>query len=51
MKAYVGDADVLIAAFRSDTGASRQVLKAARAHRFDLLLSLPLMLEYESDPS
>jgi putative PIN family toxin of toxin-antitoxin system len=48
MRAYVLDTDVLVAAFRSDTGASRQVLEAARAHRFDLLLSVPLMLEYES---
>jgi hypothetical protein len=42
------DTDVLVAAFRSDTGASRQVLEATRAHRFDLLLSGPLMLKYES---
>src|SRR5260370_34594625 len=48
MKAYVLDTDVLVAAFRSDAGASRQVLEAARAHRFELLLSVPLMLEYES---
>jgi putative PIN family toxin of toxin-antitoxin system len=48
MKAYVLDTDVLVAAFRSDAGASRQVLNAARARRFALLLSVPLMLEYES---
>src|SRR5207253_9288552 len=48
MKAYVVDTDVLVAAFRSDSGASRQVLEAARARRFNLLLSVPLMLEYES---
>jgi putative PIN family toxin of toxin-antitoxin system len=48
MKAYVLDTDVLVAAFRSDAGASRQVLEAARARRFDLLLSVPSMLEYES---
>jgi putative PIN family toxin of toxin-antitoxin system len=48
MRAYVLDTDVLVAAFRSDAGASRQVLEAARVHRFDLLLSVPLMLEYES---
>jgi len=42
------DTDVLVAAFRSDSGASRQVLEAARARRFNLLLSVPLMLEYES---
>lgn len=39
---------MLVAAFRSDSGASRQVLEAARARRFNLLLSVPLMLEYES---
>jgi putative PIN family toxin of toxin-antitoxin system len=48
MRAYVLDTDVLVAAFRSDAGASRQVLETARARRFDLLLSVPLMLEYES---
>jgi putative PIN family toxin of toxin-antitoxin system len=48
MRAYVLDTDVLVAAFRSDAGASRQVLEAARARRFNLLLSVPLMLEYES---
>ncbi len=37
-----------MAAIRSDAGASRQVLAAARAHRFELRLSVPLMLEYES---
>ena len=42
------DTDVLVAAFRSDTGASRRVLEAARARRFHLLLSVPLMLEYEA---
>jgi len=48
MKAYVLDTDVLVAAFRSDTGASRWLLEAARSQRFRLLLSVPLMLEYES---
>jgi putative PIN family toxin of toxin-antitoxin system len=48
MRAYVLDTDVLVAAFRSDACASRQVLEAARARRFNLLLSVPLMLEYES---
>ena len=42
------DTDVLVAAFRSNIGASRQVLEATRARRFELLLSVPLMLEYES---
>ncbi|HMD95962.1 MAG TPA: PIN domain-containing protein [Terriglobia bacterium] len=42
------DTDGMVAAFRSDAGASRQVLLAALAGRFDLLLSVPLMLEYEA---
>ncbi len=48
MKAYVLDTDVLVAAFRSDAGASRWLLEAARTRRFKLLLSVPLMLECES---
>jgi putative PIN family toxin of toxin-antitoxin system len=48
MAAYVLDTAVLVAAFRSGAGASRQVLEAARGRRFVLLLSVPLMLEYES---
>ncbi|HTZ73069.1 MAG TPA: PIN domain-containing protein [Candidatus Aquilonibacter sp.] len=42
------DTDVLVAAFRSDAGASRAVLEAARSRRFRMLLSVPLILEYES---
>ena len=42
------DTDVLVAAFRSNTGASRWLLEAARVRRFRLLLSVPLILEYES---
>jgi putative PIN family toxin of toxin-antitoxin system len=48
MKACVMDTDVLVAAFRSNAGASRWLLEAARVRRFKLLLSVPLMLEYES---
>ena len=48
MRAYVLDTDVLVAAFRSDAGASRRVLLAALAQRFELLLSVPLMFEYEA---
>lgn len=40
--------DVLVAAFRSDRGASRQLLLGALDRRFELLLSVPLMLEYEA---
>jgi len=45
---YVLDTDVLVAAFRSDAGASRRILLAALARQFDLLLSVPLMFEYEA---
>jgi predicted nucleic acid-binding protein len=52
MKAYVLDTNVLVAAFRSDTGASRQVLEAARARRFDLLFrTLDAGIRISSDPS
>ena len=39
---------MIVAALRSDTGASRQLLLAALNQRFELLLSVPLVLEYES---
>lgn len=42
------DTDVLVAAFRSDQGASRHLLLAALEREFVVLLSVPLMLEYES---
>lgn len=42
------DSNVLVAAFRSDSGASRRVLEEALAQGFDLLLSVPLMFEYEA---
>lgn len=45
---YVLDTDVMVAAIRSDRGASRQLLLAALNEQFELLLSVPLMLEYES---
>src|SRR5713101_694475 len=48
MRAYVLDTDVLVAALRSDSGASRRILEEALARRFDLLLSVPLMFEYEA---
>ena len=46
--AYVLDTDVMVAALRSDKGASRQLLLAALNQQFELLLSVPLMLEYEA---
>lgn len=48
VRAYVLDTGVLVAAFRSETGASRRILVAALERRFELLLSVPLMLEYEA---
>lgn len=38
----------MVAAFRSSGGASRQLLLRALAGRFELLLSVPLLLEYEA---
>jgi putative PIN family toxin of toxin-antitoxin system len=46
--AYVLDTDVIVAAFRSGAGASRLILHAALDRRFRLLLSVPLMFEYEA---
>jgi putative PIN family toxin of toxin-antitoxin system len=42
------DTDVIVAALRSDRGASRQLLLAALTQQFELLLSVPLILEYEA---
>jgi putative PIN family toxin of toxin-antitoxin system len=42
------DTDVLVAAFRSGRGASRQLLLGALDRHFELLLSVPLLLEYEA---
>jgi len=42
------DTNVIVAALRSDQGASRQLLLAALDRRFEMLISVPLMLEYES---
>ena len=45
---YVLDTDVVVAALRSDQGASRQLLLAALDKHFTLLISVPLILEYEA---
>jgi len=45
---YVVDTDVMVAAFRSSLGASRRLLLAALERQFELLLSVPLILEYEA---
>ena len=42
------DTDVVVAAVRSDRGASRRLLVAALERRYSVLASVPLMLEYES---
>jgi putative PIN family toxin of toxin-antitoxin system len=42
------DTDVVVAAFRSDQGASRQLLLAALDGKFEALISVPLMVEYEA---
>ena len=44
----VVDTDVLVAALRSDQGASRQLLLASLDRRLVMLVSVPLMLEYEA---
>jgi predicted nucleic acid-binding protein len=48
MRACVLDTDVLVAAFRSDSGASRWLLEMALVREFEVLLSVPLMFEYEA---
>jgi putative PIN family toxin of toxin-antitoxin system len=42
------DTGVLVAALRSDRGASRQLLLAALDRKIVVLASVPLMLEYEA---
>jgi putative PIN family toxin of toxin-antitoxin system len=42
------DTDVMVAAFRSDRGASRRLLISALDGQFDLPASVPLMIEYEA---
>jgi len=46
--ALVLDTDVVVAALRSSRGASRQLLLGALDGSFQLLLSVPLILEYEA---
>jgi len=42
------DTDVVVAALRSERGASRQLLLAAFDRRIVLLASVPLVIEYEA---
>lgn len=48
MTLYVLDTDVMVAALRSSSGSSRQLLLGALAGQFELLVSVPLFLEYEA---
>jgi putative PIN family toxin of toxin-antitoxin system len=45
---FVLDTDVLVAALRCRFGASRPLLLGAFDYRFELLLSVPLMLDYQA---
>lgn len=42
------DTDVLVAAVRSDLGASRRLLRMGLEGRYRILASVPLMLEYQA---
>jgi putative PIN family toxin of toxin-antitoxin system len=42
------DTDVVVAAMRSPTGASAEILRLARQEQVTLLLSAPLAIEYEA---
>jgi putative PIN family toxin of toxin-antitoxin system len=42
------DTDVLVAGLRSDRGASRQLLISALDREIEMLVSVPLMVEYEA---
>jgi putative PIN family toxin of toxin-antitoxin system len=48
MLRVVVDTDVLLSAFISSAGASRQLVLDALDGKFSLLLSTPLLVEYES---
>lgn len=45
---FVLDTDVVVAAMRSPHGASAGLLRAARARRVGLIVSVPLAIEYEA---
>ena len=42
------DTDVVVAGVRSDVGASRRLLVGALDQQYPLLVSVPLMIEYEA---
>ena len=43
------DSNVLVAGFRSRNGASFRLLQLLRAGRFEIAVSVPLVLEYEAE--
>jgi putative PIN family toxin of toxin-antitoxin system len=47
MLRVVIDTNVIVAAMRSASGASHQILLAAADGRFELVLSVPLLMEYD----
>ncbi len=47
MPPVVLDTNILVTALRSNLGASFQVLSAVGTGKFDITLSVPLLLEYE----
>jgi putative PIN family toxin of toxin-antitoxin system len=48
VRRVVLDTSVLVAAVRSDRGASRVLLVGALEREYELVLSVPLMIEYEA---
>jgi putative PIN family toxin of toxin-antitoxin system len=44
----VADTDIVVAAMRSPGGASAEILRAVRREKVELLLSVPLAMEYEA---
>jgi putative PIN family toxin of toxin-antitoxin system len=45
---WVVDTSVMVAAIRSDTGASHHLLVAGLERRFTMLASVPLLIEYQA---
>jgi putative PIN family toxin of toxin-antitoxin system len=45
---FVLDTSVMVAALRSPTGASAELLRKARHREFDVLISVGMILEYEA---
>jgi len=44
----VADDDIIVAAMRSPGGASAEILRAVRREKVELLLSVPLAMDYEA---